>query len=153
MTAQIKEWYFSNMMKTEHQISESSSITLTFKNILNKKVQPFKFPIDLGAVLLCLWVLIKVKGMRPFKMKVQLLKARVRAVLLGMSAVFMAYIFFLMDGGKIISSLSAQMFFGLETKFFEKEITWAAGVQCQRLVVQWQNCFSISKTVWKSISN
>ncbi len=70
MTAQIKEWHFSNMMKREHRISERSSITLTFKNILNKKVQPFKFPIDLGAVLLCLWVLIKVKGMRPFKMKV-----------------------------------------------------------------------------------
>lgn len=55
MTAQIKEWHFPDMMKTQHQISERSSITLTFKNLLNKKVQPFKFPIDLDAVLLCLW--------------------------------------------------------------------------------------------------
>lgn len=70
MTAQIKEWHFPNMMKTANQISERCSITLTFKNLLNKKVQPFKFPIDLGAVLLCLWVLIKVKGMRPSKLKV-----------------------------------------------------------------------------------
>lgn len=56
MTAQIKEWHFPDMMKTEHQISQRSSIT--FKNLLNKKVQPFKFPIDLGSVLLCLWVLV-----------------------------------------------------------------------------------------------
>lgn len=55
ITAQIKEWHFPDMMKTQHQISERSSITLTFKNLLNKKVQPFKFPIDLDAVLLCLW--------------------------------------------------------------------------------------------------
>lgn len=58
MTAQIKEWHFPDMMKTEHQILQRSSITLTFKNLLNKNVQPFKFPIDLGAVLLCLWVLV-----------------------------------------------------------------------------------------------
>lgn len=58
MTAPIKEWHFPDMMKTEHQISQRSSITLTFKNLLNKKIQPFKFPIDLGAVLLCLWVLV-----------------------------------------------------------------------------------------------
>ncbi len=39
----------------------------------------------------------------------------------------MAYIF-LMDGGERISSLSAHMYSWLEMKFFEKEITWAAGV-------------------------
>lgn len=58
MTAQIKEWHFPDMMKTEHQILQRSSITLTFKNLLNKKVQPFKFHTDLGSVLLCLWVLV-----------------------------------------------------------------------------------------------
>lgn len=54
-TVQTKEYHFPDMMKTQHQISERFSIMLTFKN-LNKKIQPFKFPIDLGAVLLGLWV-------------------------------------------------------------------------------------------------